>query len=35
MGLLLRTGDLALAANKGQIARPESRMQGELSVLRK
>ena len=35
VGLLLRTGDLVLAVSKGQIARPETRMQGELSVLRK
>ena len=35
MGLLLRTGDLVLAVSKGQIARPETRMQCELSVLRK
>ena len=30
MELLLRTGDLVLAVSKGQIARPETRMQCEL-----
>ena len=34
-GLLLRTGPLSFAITKGQIPRPETRMQGELSMLRK
>ena len=34
-GLLMRMGPLSLAVTKGQIPRPETRMQGELSMLRK
>ena len=34
-GLLLRRGPRSLAVTRGHIARPETRMQGERSMLRK